>query len=326
MDYIESALGVKVKYQLWKHTAELPYYISDRYELQQVMIDSVKAVFLYPKSELDQIASVKKQIARIQALENLPVVIVMKYISRSRREYMISAKIPFIVPEKQLYLPFMGIALQERFKAEIPAVEKLPPSAQVLFFYYLYQKQTQIYMSEATRALGFSSMTITRAARQLEGTGLFTAKKDGVRKILYGNCQGRDLFEQMQPYLISPIRKIVYVKKQMTLPGAYLAGLSALSANSMINPPGTVCYAVGEENAQFTGTDILMDSDSQMEIQIWKYHPAILSGNGVVDTLSLVMTLKDNSDERIEDAVSELLAHIWEDKNGCRIGEFSEMV
>ena len=138
MDYIENTLGIKVHYQPWSHTDELPYYLLDRYDFQLATLDSVKALFLYPKTELDQLASVKKQIVKIQKFEPFPVVMILKNISRSRLQYMISAHIPFIVPEKQIYLPFMGIALQNRFGAESIGTEQLQPAAQVLFFYYLY--------------------------------------------------------------------------------------------------------------------------------------------------------------------------------------------
>lgn len=313
MNYIETVLGIKVQYQSWQYEAELPYYILDRYELRLVIIDTVKTIFLYPKTELDQIVSVKKQIARIQKLENLPVVIVMKKINRNRREYMISANIPFVIPDKQLYLPFMGIVLQEKFEIESFSIERLQPSAQVLFFYYLYQKQEQVYMSEVTKVLGFSGMTITRAVRQLVQTDFFTTNKAGVQKILIGKYEKHELFDKMQPYLISPVRKTIYMKRQTELPEVYVAGLSALAKKSMINQPSVACYAINGKNAGLSGTDVLMDAADQIEIQIWKYDPNILCENGIVDTLSLAMTLKDNPDERIGAAIDELLDHVWED-------------
>lgn len=313
MDYIENVLGIKVQYETWQYEAELPYYIMDHYELKLVIIGSVRAIFLYPKAELDQILSLKKQIARIQRLEAIPVVIVLQHISRNRREYMISAHIPFVVPGRQIYLPFMGIALQDKFETEILQIEQLQPSAQVLFFYYLYQKKKRIYTSEAIKVLGFSGMTITRAVRQLEKTGFFITEKEGVQKILIGKYVGRELFDKMQPYLISPVRKKIYVKKQLDLPELCMAGMLALSQKSMINPPSVGCYAVNGKTADWTGTDILKCELDQMEIELWKYDPNILGRNGIVDSLSLIMSLKENTDERIEGAIDEVLENVWEE-------------
>lgn len=312
MDYIENTLGLKVLYQPWNHTNELPYYLLDRYDFQQATLDSVKTLFLYPKTELDQLTSVKKHISKIQKFEPLPVVIILENISRSRLQYMLSAHIPFIVPEKQIYLPFMGVALQNKFSAESVRTEQLQPSAQVLFFYYLYQKKRQIYMSDASKKLGFSAMTITRAVRQLEQTTFFTTEKEGVQKKVIGKYTARELYDKMQPYLISPVRKTIYVDKQAPLSPMPLAGMSALSQMSMINPPNVLCYAVNGKKGVPTGTDILIDASAQVKVELWKYNPNILSGKDVVDPLSLVMSLKDEPDERIEEAVDILLNKIWE--------------
>lgn len=313
MDYIEMMLGIKVQTQSWKREEELPYYILGRYEIRQVMMDSVKALFLYPKSELDQLASVKKQIARIQSIEALPVVIVLSKISRSRRQYLIAARIPFVVPEKQLYLPFLGVALQERFEAEVPNPGQLQPSAQLLLFYYLYQNKDRIYMRDAVKVLGFSAMTITRAVRQLEQTGYFTVEKDGVQKIMVGNDIRQALFNQLLPFMSSPVRKKIYVEKAEEFTGLSMAGLSALSQISRINPTEIPCYAAYGKTAAWIGTDTLMDASAQIEIELWKYDPLILGRDGVVDAFSLFMSLKDDPDERVEEALDELLEQIWEE-------------
>lgn len=316
MEYIEKLLGIKVRYRPWQYQNELPYYLLERYELRKALLNHVAAIFLYPKRELDQIASVRKQIARIQKAENLPVVMVMEKMSRNQREYMMSAGISFVVPNKQMYLPFMGVALQEKFDAEPFLVEKLQPFTQVLFFYYLYQKTEELYANEFIKIAGCSGMTITRAVRQLEQTGLFEIRKDGVQKILRGKYAGRVLFEKMQPYLISPVRKVIYVDKKECINNTSIAGLSALSEKSMLNPPDVESYAVYGRRTQLKSTERLMDAAVQTEIELWKYDPQILGNKGVVDTLSLVMSLKEQRDERIEEAVEEILEELWEEENG----------
>lgn len=312
MNYIESVLGIKVSYQLWSHTDKLPYYLLDRYEFQQATLESVKTLFLYPKGELDQLASVRKQITAIQKIEPIPVVIILKNISKSRLQYMVSAHIPFIIPDKQIYLPFMGIALQNKFYAEIVQTERLQPSSQVLFFYYLYQNKQNLFMSDISKRLGFSGMTITRAVRQLEQTSFFTTEKKGVQKILTGKYMGRELYDKMYPYLLSPIQKVIYVNKQVSLPSMPIAGTTALSQMSMINSSDSPCYAISGKKCSFTGTDVLIDAFAQVRVELWKYDPDILAENGVVDPLSLAMTQKDESDERIEEAVEVLLNKVWE--------------
>ena len=117
MEYLDKVLGVKVTYEdvEFKH---LPNFIATRYRLQMVSMNEQKMIFLYPKTELEQIEVLKKHIARIQKNENLPVVLVLKELGFRQKEYLIREKIPFIVDGKQIYLPFMAVYLQERCSAE----------------------------------------------------------------------------------------------------------------------------------------------------------------------------------------------------------------
>ena len=85
MEYLEKMLGVSVKYHRWKGELELPYYITERYEMRLVEVDKMKCIFLWPKDKLSQIGSLKKQLRRIQMEEALPVVFIMDMIDAYRR-------------------------------------------------------------------------------------------------------------------------------------------------------------------------------------------------------------------------------------------------
>ena len=312
MNYIEETLGLAVVDEPWTHMGKMPYFIAELYEIRKVIIGGTDTLFLHPKTELKQIDAVKKHIARIQKAELLPVAIELPNINRYRRDALIAARIPFVVPGKQLYLPFLGAVLQERFTTEVPEADQLQPSAQVLFFYYLYKKQPRLYTSQAVSDLGYSAMTITRAVKQLVQTGLFLEEKDGVQKVLVGKWGREELFEKARPMLINPVRKRIYVEKTAITEDYCVAGDDALAQRSMINPARLRCYAV-DGKAQPRGTDTLIDAQAQVEIQLWKYDPRVLSDGGVVDPLSLAMTYQDNTDERVEEAVEEMMENFWEE-------------
>ena len=95
MEYLNKVLGIKVTYEdvEFKH---LPNFIVMRYRLQMASMNGKKAIFLYPKTELEQIGVLKKHITRIQKNENLPVVLVLKEIISRQKEYLIREKIPFL--------------------------------------------------------------------------------------------------------------------------------------------------------------------------------------------------------------------------------------
>lgn len=312
MDFVETTLGVKVEYQKWEKENQLPYYIIDRYEIKLAKIDTWMVLIVYPKLELDQLNAVKKHIARIQQENPYPVVLVLPTITRQRREYLVKARIPFVVPNKQIYLPFLGVYFQEQYESRIPVIEKFQPSVQMLFLYYIYQNQSRLYTSPVAKALKISEMTITRATRRLEQTGFFEVEKDGVQKVLIGKDAGRELINKVRPYLDTPVKKNLYINKQDLPKGMFKAGLSALAELTMINPPHTECYATGLSPQEFNGTEILMDADHQIEIEFWKYDPQIFSKNNIVDPISLFLALADEQDERVEESIDKLIEKVWE--------------
>jgi hypothetical protein len=47
--------------------------------------------------------------------------------------------------------------------------------------------------------------------------------------------------------------------------------------------------------------------DERVEVQTWTYDPRILASNGVVDRLSLYLSVRGSPDERVAQAAEELL-------------------
>jgi hypothetical protein len=62
--------------------------------------------------------------------------------------------------------------------------------------------------------------------------------------------------------------------------------------------------------------DALIDDTEQVELQLWKYDPQILAKGSTVDVLSLAMCFWDDPDERVEEAVEEMLEEYWRNTNG----------
>jgi len=187
------------------------------------------------------------------------------------------------------------------------AVEKLQPSAQMLLFSFIYGKNVPLYLNTMPEKLGFSAMTISRAADQLVATGLVEAYKDGVNRVLTSQLAPQELFEQAQLYLINPIRKTMYVDKAFVQKDFFLSGLSALAETTMLNPPEIPVYGTTKELALM----VSFIDDGKCAVEIWRYDPTILSGGKAVDPLSLAVQLAKNYDERVQLAAEELLKKVW---------------
>jgi hypothetical protein len=56
--------------------------------------------------------------------------------------------------------------------------------------------------------------------------------------------------------------------------------------------------------------EIDVDEPESPEIEIWNYAPELFAKKGIVDPLSLFLTLKNTEDERIEMVLDNLLRKI----------------
>ena len=318
MEYLNKVLGIKVIYKNveFKH---LPNFIATRYRLQLVSMNEQKIIFLYPKTELEQIEVLKKHIARIQKNENLPVVLVLKELSFRQREYLIREKIPFVADGKQIYLPFMAVYLQERCSAEKIPREEILPSAQMLLLYFVYGGAKELSTSQAAKDLELTPTSISRASRQLEEMGLLHIRKVGVQRIMQSEESPKTLFQKAGDKLLNPIKRTVYIPKKYVGTDLLEGGYSALAEYSMLNEPNVRSYAA-ERISQWKDvtTNSLQNSKVQVAVEMWRYNPRKLSTRNTVDELSLALTLREDADERVEEAVEEMLNKLWRRIDGCR--------
>jgi DNA-binding MarR family transcriptional regulator len=312
MKCVAETLGMEINTKRWIGADNLPYYLADRYEFKEAVFDGIHCLLMKPRGELDTLSAIKKHITRVREAEILPVVLELDDIVARRRKSLIEARIPFVAPECHIYLPFLGIALSERYTSVVEQSELLMPSSQLLLFYYLYKGEHELRTGETTNMLNFSAMQISRAIKQLVALELVTAHKDGVRIIVSSSEDHCDLFERAKPHLLNPVRKRIYVEHRELPAGQPLAGYSALSDLTMLGGSVTETYAFFGKIGQLHGTDTLVDNTMQAEVEIWRYDPSILSKQpGVVDALSLVASLLPVDDPRVEQSIDVLLKTVW---------------
>ena len=318
MEYLNKVLGIEVVYMNGKFE-HLPNFIVTRYRLQRVSMNGQGVIFLYPKTELEQVEVLKKQIARIQKNENLPVVLVLNELSFRQKEYLIREKIPFIVEGRQIYLPFMALYLQERCNAEKKPREEILPSAQMLLLHFIYGGAQELSTSQAAKDLELTPTSISRASRQLEEMGLLHIRKAGVQRILYSEDSPKMLFQKTGDTLLNPVKRTVYIPKELVGTDLLESGYSALAEYSMLNAPNVRCYAA-ERISQWKDvmTNRLQNSQVQVAVEMWRYNPRKLSMRNAVDELSLALALREDADERVEEAVEEMLNELWRKIDGYR--------
>ncbi len=310
MEYLDKVLGIKVVYEDTK-LISLPNFILTRYDLKTVTLDGHNVIFIYPKVDLEEISKLKKHINVIRENNNYPIVLILKELTYRMKEYLIRERIPFIVDNKQIYLPFMGMYLQEKCDSE-KLGDKLLPSAQMLLLYFIYGGSKELSTIKASRDLDLTPTSISRASRQLEELGLLKTKKSGVNKLLLSDDSPKELFNKAKDILLNPVKKVVYIPKEFVNKELLKSGYTALSNYSMLNDSSVSYYATNKISRWNNVIENnLCDSSAQAALEIWRYDPYVLSKNGIVDELSLALSLKDDNDERIMEAIEEMLNNLW---------------
>ena len=304
-------LGLKINFKKWNKEKQLPLFILDKFLVQKAIINDIECLSLTPKGDLPNLPAFKKQISIIKEIENVPIFLQLDVISSFRRQNLLENKIPFILKDKMVYLPFMATYLTNTYHEET-TVEKLALASQLLFTWILYQNTNKYYISDAVESLDFSNMTLTRAYRQLCATQLFEEHKDGRKIFLTTNLSKVDLFNKMKPYLQSTFYTYGYILRKEITKDMIPAGEFAFSQYTYINPPNLKTYAIEKKHIKNIKLQREYYSyDEQVELQIWKYNPLIFSQNKKnIDTISLIISLSGNIDERLEKEIEKLLAQI----------------
>ncbi|MCD8196437.1 MAG: hypothetical protein LUE24_04630 [Lachnospiraceae bacterium] len=143
MDLLTKVFGIQVQSENWNKQNGLPLYIAGSYDFAAATLNGCRCIVLTPREELVTLPALKKEIKKIQEIDNVPVVLKLPTISYYRRNKMIENNIPFIT-DRQIFLPFMGTFLANE-TGEEKERKKFIFSTQQLVLLYLYQNKKKLY-------------------------------------------------------------------------------------------------------------------------------------------------------------------------------------
>ena len=323
--YIQETLNVAVTVNPWEESSRLPLFLQDDYAYYLAKIHGIEFLLMVDCGNKEWPPSiVGKHIDQLRSKWGGEVVYVREQVSSYIRKRLIDSGIQFIVPGNQLYLPILAIDLREYFRQKRIIIHKFSPATQVLALYWIYhggeigmEKETATKMAHI---LGYTKMTMSRAFKEIDAalTEIFPLGRVGFTNNI--TLQGRELWEKFQPYWRNPVSQRHYLPKNIfDKEGIGIkAGLTALASYSMLAEPAQDIYAVSQKEWRMfkqKHNELIMDQlDTQnVEVEVWSYPPNFFEEcgmRGVIDPLSLYLTLKESIDERVEIALEELLGGI----------------
>lgn len=312
---LEQYFGCEVKIREYKNKLSLPIFMTMR-DIAMAEIYGVNFAIVDVMKEAElSVAAMKKQKAKYEEALQCPVVYQVALNSVSMRNALVKNGVPFVDLPGNVFLPFMGIVLQDVYRKQFVKADKMMPATQMVFLELLYMNDEESALkSEVANKLNLTKTSITRATAQLEEMGLIEQIKSGTEISIKRNCSRKEYYENAKTYLINPVQKVITIMRYEALFESFGAGESVLSQVSELNPPRI------EERAIYKGEEVIdqleiadaryEDWDECLNVQLWKYNPSYFAREGRVDPVSLACTFKGNEDERIEMCIEELLEEL----------------
>lgn len=322
--YVQEVLAPVGQLLPWRKASGLPPYLQEAYVFYCVSVLETPCLLMCataPQAETP--AALRKHWSKLSGEFEGTVIYVVAATSSHNRQRLIQQRVPFVVPGKQLYLPMLGTVLGEYFKAShLPANITLSAPAQVLLLNYLLGRYPQP-QSAANLAgkFGYSKMSLSRAVKELSTLALATTLANGREKCLAFTLQAPALWAKALPYLHSPVQKRASLHLMTAMmDGLLIAGESALSSLTLLAAPAVTVKAIAASDwAQFKiqlnksaleNAMLSTDAGEQSTLELWRYDPRLLSDGDMVDPLSLYLSLREQSDERVDQALAQLLENI----------------
>ena len=317
-NYLQQVLGDVLQDGVWEQATELPFYLQDRYQFRRAVVAGKSCLWMLARAGIeDTPAVVRKHLGTIRQTYPGPVIYVVERLTAYNRKRLIEQRVPFVVPNKQMYLPMLGIDLRERFSDPVDQRDKpLGAVAQVLLLRELFNPGNSVASAgELAREMGYSAMTMGRAFAELTAKNLAEVERVGREKHLIFEMRGKTLWELASPHLNNPVRKCTWIENTGHQIPAPAAGEAALAHYTMLAEPRNQVLAISAK--EWPGQKELLHlrelprvDEQALCMELWRYNPRLVKDSPYVDELSLWLSIRDSDDERVEMAADELLGAV----------------
>ncbi|MEG2458328.1 MAG: hypothetical protein RSA89_00765 [Raoultibacter sp.] len=297
--YLDREMGLKTTVNPWSDAEKLPVFLSHAAKYCLCLSDGVHYITAEIEEAEASLPDLKRIPSQLARRTTLPVAIVANLDARQRKA-LVQQGIPFIVPGRQAYLPFLGF-IANTARALRVLGKRLSPSAQAALLALIAHPEIRV-AGQLRELMKMPSSSVSRSLDELSRRRLIAKSKEGREVVISYDLGKNALLKKALPYLASPVVRTFFARKGDFVSDLTLAGESALSKRSMIGEPAIACYAVSRKNLDNYEFDEvqegeLSDADT-VQIQVWSYDPLIAGQQGI-DDVSLALSLIEEDDERI---------------------------
>lgn len=321
--YVQDILGIKASI-VRSTNLQVPFFIKDTYELVSMQLTLTEKhaydVLLIVQKEdaYPGIVSLRRHLNQIHKVTSEPLVYVNNALTAADRKRLISHHVNFIQPHLQLFIPELALDMREVYRQQRTnlAVDKFFPATQAVLIACFNRgwSTTKAYTSsQIAQGLDYSRVTLSKVIDQLIAKDILIRGEKA--RTYHFNEPVRSVFEKAIPHLKSPVKRVIFTNAKLEVgKGVFWAGETALAQYSMLAEPSKPTYALTQESfSKLLKQGLVSETESIDEInatiELWTY-PNPMAEAEIADPLSLFLSLKDNTDERIHIALEEMMGEV----------------
>ncbi len=268
------------------------------YDMKAVTVGGRRHLLAFAKSGRRYTPhAVAKQFSLIRTAVDLPLVFVPRELAPHDPARLIAAKVPYVWANRSLYLPESGLLFSR--PSQTPVLrETFSVPAQLFVCGYLLKKwHGRATISEAMKLTGYSFASVVHAFQEIEhfGAGERVREANG-RTMSMQLKPAHEIWSRCRDRFFNPCKRTVGVIAPPV--GAVEAGVDALARISDLNEEVPTCFAMTFKDFRKTGTEELSAALAPCKLQLWHYRPTAVGGDAI-DPVSLWLTLRDDSDDRV---------------------------
>lgn len=305
------------------YVSSIPLAIKRKFEVNLLLIEGIEVAVLNTDELHTQ--GLQKHLELFEKALQLPLLLHIAEGNGSLQKFLMEKGIAFVMGEDTVYMPRFLIWIKDlagKSYFNPTSGKKLSKLAQMVLIRLLLSKSNRVDINAVVDDFDVSMMSASRVLNELSDYKLLNVEKKGREKIYHviEPLQMSKVLELMD----SPKRGIVFVKKSALsqIDGLMAASFHALSHYSDL---ASIYHEYAVEKSRFdTSIETYPEAydNEYVKVELWKYDPSLLdeTHSGIVDPISLYLTMKDDKTEmddiRVQNAMESLRERIKEVCNG----------
>lgn len=285
----------------------LPLYLKAGYVLWGAKIQGLSVLFANVKDETLDIRVHQNAIKKLEEISSCHTVLVFDKLDSRNIESLVKKHIPFVIKDKQIYMPFalMQIQTQSKKKALLRNVSLTSDADMILIGYLDGQIKSGMMIKDIAGVINRELRATSQALQVLEALGYIQIEVQGRSRYIYF-ISPMEVYERLEKESKLPVKYSFFAKD--FIGEKIYSGFTALSHYSTLVEEKIKTIAISHKQLTSEQLEALeCDKDeAPYKIEVWDREPSVFAHNDMINLLYVIRFFKNDEDERVQEAVEQL--------------------